>query len=447
MTPAEGPVTTTARVRRLALLLTVIVLVLSLAGGGGIVAAEDLPRAEPGEVGMSSERLGRIGAALQRSVDRQELPGAVTLVARHGKVVYLESVGYRDVESGTPMRNDTIFRIRSMTKPVTSLAVMMLFEEGRFLLTDPISRFLPEFSEMQVTLPLPEGVRADRPYTLEPARRRITIQHLLTHTAGLANRYRGLTRAEYSRVTRRGPGETMDEVVKRLAKMPLNFQPGDNWEYGPATNVLGRLIEVVSGQTLDQFFREKIFEPLGMHDTYFYLPTSKLDRFASQYSAGPDGKIRRTEAANAESPYVKEPHVYFAGAGGLVSTATDYWRFCQLMLNGGELDGVRLVGRKTVELMTTNHTGDYLVWVRGPGHGFGLGYAVVTDVGKTALPWSLGSYLWEGASGTAFWIDPQEGLIAILLTQRQPYSRLKREIVSLVNQAIIDSPLTARPAF
>jgi len=406
-------------------------------------AAAGLPTARPEEVGMSSERLARIRVAMQRYVDRKEVPGVVTLVARRGRVVHFEAVGYRDAESQAPMTTDGIFRIASMTKPIASVAAMMLYEEGYFLLSDPISRWLPEFSNMNVALPAPAGERLDRPYKLVPAARPITIKHLLTHTAGLPNAYRGITQPDYAKATaRQAADETMADTVKRLAKLPLNFHPGDAWEYGPATDVLGRLVEVISGQTLDEFFKKRIFEPLGMSDTYFYMPESKAGRLAALYQPDPanGNKIKLVEAPTKESRWIKEPHVFFSGAGGLVSTAADYFKFHQMMLNGGELNGVRLLGRKTVELMTANHIGDLPVWLTGPGYGFGLGYSVVKDVGQSAQPGSVGNYGWGGAFCTYFWVDPAEEMIGIVMTQVRPYTHLniRQEFQVLANQAIVD---------
>src|SRR5581483_10281146 len=386
-----------------------------------------LPTSRPEDVGMSSERLARIRVAMQRYVDRGLVPGVVTLVARHGRVVYFDAVGYRDAEARAPMTTETIFRIASMTKPIASVALMMLYEEGHFLLSDPISKFLPEFANMKVAQIAPSDERVGTPYKLVSAARPITFKHVLTHTAGFPNSYRGITQSEFGRVyARKKPDETIGDAVKRLATMPLNFHPGDAWEYGPATDVVGRLVEVISGMTLDEFLKKKIFEPLKMTDTYFYLPAEKLNRFAANYQ--PDDKngkkIQLVEAPNAESRYVKEPHVYFSGAGGLVSTAADYFRFHQMMLNGGELDGVRILGRKTVELMTINHIGELPVWLTGPGYGFGLGYSVVRDVGMSGQPGSVGNYGWGGAFCTYFWVDPTEELIGIVMTQVRPYDHL-----------------------
>ena len=420
-----------------------------IAGGDSVVLSQSnpagLPAAKPEDVGMSSERLARIRPAMQRYVDRQLVPGVVTLVARRGRVVHFDAVGWRDVETKAAMTTDTIFRIASMTKPIASVALMMLYEEGHFLLSDPVSKFLPEFAEMKIAQPAEaSGGNGGASYTLTPATRPITIQHLLTHTAGLPNSYRGLTQQEFAKTyARKKPGETVADAISRLAKMPLNFEPGTAWEYGPATDVVGRLVEVISGMTLDQFLSKRIFEPLKMKDTHFYLPAAKLNRFAANYQ--PDeknsNKIKLVEAPNAESRYVKEPHVYFSGAGGLVSTAADYVRFHQMMLNGGELDGVRLLGRKTVELMTTNHIGDLPIWLTGPGYGFGLGYSIVKDVGASRQPGSVGNYGWGGAFCTYFWVDPKEELIGIVMTQVRPYTHIniRHEFQVLANQAIVDN--------
>lgn len=406
--------------------------------------ASGLPTAKPEELGMSSERLARIRTGMQRYVDKGLVPGVVTMVARRGKVVHLEAVGSRDVENKQPMTTDTIFRIASMTKPIASVALMMLYEEGHFLLNDPIAKFLPEFTNMKVAVPSGED-RVGTPYKLVPAARPITFKHVLTHTAGFANSYRGITQPEFARVVQqaRKPGDTVGDAVKRLATLPLNFHPGDAWEYSSATDVVGRLVEVISGMTLDEFQQKRIFAPLKMTDTHFYLPQSKLDRFAAVYQpdAQNGNKIKLLEAPTKDSRYVKEPHVYFSGAGGLVSTAADYVRFHQMMLNGGELDGVRILGRKTVELMTANAIGDLPVWLSGPGYGFGLGYSVVKDVGQAAIPSSVGQYGWGGAFCTYFWVDPQEEMIGIMMTQVIPYTHIniRQEFQVLANQAIVDS--------
>ena len=420
----------------------------SIVTGDGRAVAQSarsgLPTARPEEVGMSSERLARIRAGMQRYVDRGMVPGVVMLVARRGRVVYFDAIGYRDIEAKAPMTTDTIFRIASMTKPIASVALMTLYEEGHFLLSDPISKFLPEFSNMKVAQAVPAAEANGAPYKLVPAKNPITFKHVLTHTAGFPNSYRGITREEYEKTyPRKNPNETIADAVKRLAGMPLNFNPGEAWEYGPATDVVGRLVEVISGMSLDDYLRKKIFEPLKMTDTHFYLPASKLNRFAASYQ--PDekngNKIKLVEAPTSESRWVKEPHNYFSGAGGLVSTAADYVRFHQMTLNGGELDGSRILGRKTVELMTTNHIGDLPIWLTGPGYGFGLGYRVVKDIGVTGQAGSAGSYGWGGAFCTYFDVDPKEELIGVMMTQVRPYNHIniRQEFMALAYQAIVDN--------
>ena len=412
--------------------------------------AADLPMGTPEEVGMSSARLARIAPAMQRYIDKQLVPGTVTLVARKGKVVHFEAIGHKDVDKSTPLTTDTIFRLASMTKPITSVALMMLYEEGYFLLSDPIKKWIPEFADPVVKFESPDNVYALATITV-PAKRQITILHLLTHTAGLSSAYRGWNIQAYRKAQKlKDPSETIGDVVKRYAKVPLNYHPGERWQYSRATCVVGRLVEIISGMTLDEFFRERIFKPLGMKDTYFYLPKEKLDRFAAAYRPGKKGKIMLQDAASPESRFVKEPHVYFMGSGGLIGTAADYFRFSQMMLNGGEYNGVRLLSRKTVEFMTKNHIGDLQTWLPGPYTGFGLGFGVAKDINDVKealvtnhpgpLPWSPGSYYWGGAYCTIFWVDPVEELIGVFMTQVRPYSHIniRQDFIGLANQAVAD---------
>ena len=407
----------------------------------GVATGGSPPAVDPAAMGFSAERLDRVDAALQGYVDREEVGGVVGLIARSGKVVYHKTFGYRDVEAQAPMSRDAIFRIASMTKPITSVGLMQLWEQGRFQLRDPLSKFLPEFSKMRVALPIEPSDSARGPFKTVEAATQITIQQLLTHTAGLANPYRGATQDMYRQVRANlKPGSTVGDYVAALAKLPLNFHPGERWEYGPATDVAGRLIEVLSGLTLDEYLKRNIFEPLGMTDTHFYMPESKLPRFAAQYRPDSDGKIELQDRPDANSRWVKEPHAYFSGGGGLVSTSTDYFRFHQMMLNGGEVDGVRILGSRTVRLMTTNHTGDKAVWLRGPGFGFGLGYSITTDLGQSAMPSAVGTYGWGGAFCTVFWVDPEDEIIGILMTQVRPYTHLniRQDFQTLAYQALID---------
>ncbi len=403
--------------------------------------AESAILEKPESAGFSSERLKRLDAAMQGYVDRNEVAGIVGLIARSGKVVYHKSFGLRDVESKAPMSNDVIFRIASMTKPIATAALMTLWEEGHFQLRDPISKFLPEYSDMRVARPVKPGESARGAFKTTEAEKAITFQHLLTHTAGLPNPYRGVTKALYDDVrAERKPGYTVADYVSSLSKLPLNFEPGEQWEYGPATDIAGRLVEVISGKTLDEFLRERIFEPLSMSDTHFYLPEEKLPRFAALYRPDKSGKVELQESPDAESRWVKQPHVYFSAGGGLVSTSEDYFRFHQMMLNGGELDGARILGPRTVRLMTSNHVGDKAVWLRGAGFGFGLGYSVTTDQGLSAMPSAEGTYGWGGAFCTVFWVDPVDELIGILMTQVRPYTHLniRSDFQTLTYQALID---------
>jgi CubicO group peptidase (beta-lactamase class C family) len=426
---------------RLKLLLLAFVPLLFNCASAKLPKMDGVPTAKAETVGMSSERLKKLDAVMQGYIDRKEIAGTVTLVARKGKVVHFSALGQRDVENNEPMKEDTIFRIASMTKPITSVALMMLYEEGHFQLRDPMSKWLPEFADMKVAIPAPEHERLNGRYKMVPANGPITIQHVLTHTAGLSNAYRGIAQPEYAKAMTGIPAETTSyDRIKLLAELPLNFHPGEHWEYGIGTTVVGVLVEEMSGMTLDKFFRERIFKPLDMTDTHFYLPESKLHRFAALYRPGEENNIQLTEAPTTDSHFVKEPHNHFNGAGGLVSTARDYFRFHQMMLNGGQLDGTRILSRKTIELMTVNHTGDNAIWLAGPGYGFGLGYAIVIDQGPAATPRSQGSYYWGGAYGTIFWVDPKEELIGILMEQIRPYTQLntRPDMASMTYQAIVD---------
>ena len=402
---------------------------------------DGMPTADPESVGMSHERLKRLNTVMQGYIDRQESAGALTLIARKGKVVHFSAIGNRDVEKKAPIKQDTIFRIASMTKPITSVALMMLYEEGHFQLRDPISKWLPEFEIMEVAIPAPAHERLTGRYKTIPAKKPITIQQVLTHTSGLSNTYRGITQPDFVKAMADVPrSEPARDRIKRLAKLPLNFHPGEHWEYGQGTTVVGVLVEEISGMTLDTFFRERIFKPLDMPDTHFYLPETKLDRFAALYKPGESNIIELIEAPTKDSRFVQEPHTYFAGAGGLVSTARDYFRFQQMMLNGGELDGVRLLGRKTVEFMTVNHIGDKPIWLYGAGYGFGLGYGIVTDWGASSTSRSTGSYFWGGAFGTLSWVDPREELVCVFMQQLRPYTQInvRKDVISMTYQAITD---------
>lgn len=403
-----------------------------------LLPAATLPKIAPERTGVSAERLKRVTALLERYIQKRQIAGAVALVARKGAIVHLQAQGAADLESQKPLATDSIFRLASMTKPITSVAVMMLHEEGRFLLDDPVSKFLPEFREQpQVAIPNAPNERATGGHRLVPADGPITIRQLLTHTAGLASGTSGVTQEAYKALQKVSqPENTMQQYCEALAKLPLNFHPGTRWEYGPATNVLGRLVEVIAARGLDEFFRTRVFQPLGMDDTYFYLPDAKLPRLVTAYT-NDNGSLRKLTALG---PAARNGR-YFAGAGGLAGTAEDYLRFCQMLLNGGQLDGTRLLSRKSVEAMTANHIGKLTLWQDAyKGYGFGLGFRVRLDVGQSATLGSVGEYGWGGAYGTYFWNDPKEQMVGILMIQLMPYAHLnlRPEFQNAVTQTIVD---------
>jgi CubicO group peptidase (beta-lactamase class C family) len=408
-----------------------------------VTAAQEFPVAKPESVGLSSERLERIAKAVQKDIDDKRIAGVVTLVLRHGQVAWLRAQGMQDREAGKPMRPDTIFRICSMSKPLTSAAVMILYEQGQFLLEDPVSKYLPEFKDPRVLVKRANG---GAPYTI-PATHEITIRDLLRHTSGLTygwNLDLGPMYKEANVAHGLLPYDgTIGDSVDRLAKLPLLFNPGERWEYSLSVDVLGRLVEVVSGETFDEFLRTRILEPLGMKDTYFFPPGNKLDRLATAYTyyAGqglnrfPDTPI--TEGSftySADYPY-RGPKKLFSGGAGLNSTAADYARFCQMMLEGGKLGNVRILSRKSVELMTHDQLGRI-----SADQDFGLGFGiegVKTPLRELGTP---GSYSWGGFFYTAFSVDPKEQMIVIFMGQLHPTGDLEldQQVHELAYQAIVD---------
>ncbi len=418
-----------------------LTIVTTLALGTAISASAatgSLPTARPESVGMSSERLERIGPAMQRYIDAELVPGTVTAIMRKGRLVHLDVRGSADVAEGQEMSRDTVFRIASMTKPITSVALMMLWEEGRFQLRDPVSRFLPEFADVRVSSTADASGNTGELLTLD---RPIQIRDMLTHTAGLANNYLGndsAYRAHMGEFDREGD---LAAYTRHLAKLPLNYQPGTRWEYSTATSVVGRLVEVISGMPLDEFFYQRIFSPLGMEDTHFFLDETYAERLAAQYTPGEDEKITLQDPGSADSRWISGPKVLFSGAGGLVSTVDDYLRFQQMMLSGGEFAGTRLLSPATVSLMIENHTGDMPIWLGGPGMGFGLGYGVVVDRGAAATPLSEGSAYWGGAYCTISWFDPEEEIVGVLMTQVRPYTHIniRQDFQVLVYQALTEA--------
>lgn len=407
-----------------------------------LAVAQDLPTAKPESVGLSSERLARIDAAVQRSIDDKRIAGAVTLVVRHGKVAWFKAQGMADREAAKSMPPDAMFRICSMTKAITSAAVMTLYEEGRFLLDDPVSKYLPEFKNPKVLVKPASG----EPYTI-PATKEITIRDLLRHTSGITYHWNDDLGPMYEKA---GVASgllqydgTIGDMVTHLAGQPLLFNPGDRFEYSLGVDVLGRLVEVVSGKPLDDFFRTRIFEPLGMKDTYFYPPDNKVDRLATAYTYYPDKGLNRfPDTPIRERSFVysadyptRGPKKLFSGGAGLVSTAMDYARFCQMMLDDGKVGSTHLLSRKTVELMTQDQLGKI-----STDMGFGLGFGVNGVKGPLSELGSVGEYNWGGFFYTGFTIDPKEQMIVIFMAQLHPTGglTLDRQVNELAYQAITD---------
>ena len=358
---------------------------------------QGLPMTVPEEVGVSTKRLKRIRSLLQGYYNSGQVSGFLTVVARRGKIVHFETIGMRDFEDSKPIEPDTIFHIYSMSKPITSVAVMMLYEEGHFQLNTPVSDFIPEFKDMKV-------YNKDQTEILD-AKKKITIKHLLMHTAGLTYGWGNKpVDALYREAKIREPGSTLADMVRKLGDIPLVHEPDERWTYSVSTDVLGYFVEVVSGMPFEEFLQTRLFEPLGMVDTAFSVPLEKRDRLATLYRRTKENGLERTQRAAIPD----DEFTYFpSGGGGLVSTAADYMRFSQMLLNGGELDGVRILGKKTVELMRYPHHDDW----------FGLGFSVVTRKNPPNILNSVGSYSWGGAAATTFWIDPQEELVGLLMTQ------------------------------
>jgi len=416
----------------------------SLIGALAVVCAlaqAELPTAKPEKVGMSTERLQRINEMMQRHIDAGDITGGVTVVARRGKVVHFQAHGMMDLDAKKPMPKDAIFRMASSSKPVTGVAVMMLVEEGKIRLTDPVHKFIPEFKNTKVAVPKhggPEPVGPFGPNRPKPevdfvsANRDITVRDLLTHTSGLLSG--GLGQA-VSTVERK-PGDTLADYIPRLGSVPLDFQPGTRWRYsaGAGIDILGRIVEIASGMTFDQYLSERIFKPLGMNDTYFNLPEDRQARLLPLYRKN----VAKWE--KAPTPQFLTSRKYFSGAGGLSSTAHDYLLFQQMFVNRGQLNGVRLLSPKTVDYMAMNHVNDlYNKGIRGDdnGMGFGLTMAVHVNEALTTARRSNGAYGWAGAFGTMTWTDPEEDLACVLMIQ-QPDSSVQRDFQNAVLQAIVD---------
>jgi CubicO group peptidase (beta-lactamase class C family) len=424
--------TISTHLRRLALLIVAV----SLTAGV-------MPSGKPEDVGLSAERLQRINEVVQRYIDSGQISGAVTAVSRRGRVAHFEAQGLMDIASKTPMRKDAIFRMASMSKPVTGVAILMLMEEGKIRLNDPVARFIPEFkgSKVAVTRPLPPGPpaapgqppREPEIYTV-PADREITIRDLMTHTSGLESG--GAGTREGARIAPRDTSKTLADYIPQLGAVPLDFQPGTQWRYSALAGIetLGRIVEVVSGQTFDQFLKQRIFDPLGMKDTAFYPADDRMSRVVTLYRRTPKGLERD------ETPSWLATKTLFSGAGGLWSTADDYMQFAQMLENGGVLNGKRLLSPRTVDLMASNHVGDLYHGAGGTpirGMGFGLTVEVVMDGVDANRRESNGSFGWDGAFGTHFWVDRKEQLVGLLMVQEST-GPLMRDFENAVMQAIVE---------
>jgi len=402
------------------LIVTLLCLVLSCIG-----YAEELSFASPKDVGMSAEKLAGVKTVVQGLVDDKKVAGATVVVARKGKIAFFETFGMMDIEAKRPMANDTILRFYSMSKPITSVALMMLYEEGKIELDDPVSKHIPQFRELKV---YSESGN-------EALNRPMSVRDLLRHTSGLTYGFFGITAVDKMYIEK-GVFDwqsNLEDKVSKLSEIPLLYQPGTKWHYSVSTDIVGYLVEKVSGQPLDRFFKERIFKPLDMKDTGFYVPAEKVDRLAVCYGPNIMGMLLVTDGA-ANSRYLTKPTM-LSGGGGLVSTAPDYLRFCQMLLNKGQLDGKRLLSVKTVEMMTSNQLPEGVS--REDSGGFGLGFSVRTEDGK----FPKGEYGWGGMASTHFWISPKHDLIVIALSQRMPYSG---QLENIVKPIVYDSILEYR---
>ena len=438
---AQRPVTrgTVERLAgRILLMVTIAAVALSFllancGGSPGTGQPGELPRADPEAVGLSSQRLERVTDAMQAGVDQGHLPGAIGVVARRGSVAYWSAVGMADIESGKQMADDTIFRIYSMTKPIVGVALMTLYEEGRFALRDAVRRHIPELG----------GLRVMEDGELVKARREMTIQDLMRHTAGLAYGFSDSPVDDlYEEAGVLSDNRSVDDFIQKLAKIPLKHHPGSVWEYSVSVDVQGRLIEVLSGQDLATFLRERIFEPLDMHDTGFTVPAEKRGRFAQMYLKNEDETGIEPAPEDRSEGYFDYESRWYSGGGGLVSTTRDYLRFAQMLLNGGELNGTRILGPKTIELMSRDHVPGLPrpFGILGAGYGFGLDFAVHTDLAASGLNGTVGEYNWSGLAGTTFWIDPVEEMVGLYMIQMLPprYSAGGAQFKRLAYQSIAD---------
>jgi len=419
-------------------LKNIFVLSIALLLLGGNNLAQDNYLSSPEEVGMSSERLSRISSHFQSYLDQEKIAGMQTLIARKGKIIHFESMGFADKESGKKMDESAIFRIYSMSKPITTVAMMMLYEEGKFQLDDPVSKFIPGFKNMKAV------VEDSKSGKMKEVNNEMKIVDLMRHTSGLGY---GWGPNNYVDSVYRATGfwfaSDIEEFANKVATLPLYFEPGTAWRYGISTDILGALVQIISGQSFDEYLKEKIFDPLGMEDTFFEVPADKKDRFTTCYKPEKEGGIA-VQDHPSRSRFAKKVSM-FSGGGGLLSTSEVYFKFCQMMLNGGELNGHRLLSPKTVELMTQDHTenipnGKSGISLPSTATGFGLGFSVTKNLAASKNLGSTGAYGWGGAAGTYFRIDPKEDLVIIQMIQLMPYSHLNHqdEFHTLVYQAIVE---------
>jgi CubicO group peptidase (beta-lactamase class C family) len=429
--PKEG--TTMSAIPRSLRLPAFFVAAAAFAVGAEQATAGALPKGEPEDVGMSSERLARIGVVVKKAIDAGEVAGVVTLVARRGQIVHFDAQGYADLASKRPMRTDNIFRLASMGKPITAVAVMMLVEEGKIRLNDPVAQYIPEFKGLtKVAVPKPGG--AEGAYDLVDVSRPITVRDLLTHGSGLMSN--GLGQRSAGDSTQRAPEDTLATYIPKLGSVPLDFQPGTLWRYSGLAgfDVLSRIVEIVSGQPYDRWLEEHLFAPLGMPDSGFHFTGRQAERVATIYTRRPGESLQ-------PNPNQALSAVYFSGAGGLATSPEDYLQFAQMLLNGGELGGKRLLGPRTVDLMVANHTGDMVNGQFGRparGMGFGLGMQTVLDPVAAELAVSQGAFSWPGGSGVSFWVEPKEALVSIYMIQGGSGADLRRAYEMAIRQAIVD---------
>ena len=419
---------------RIILIVTLVFLLVQ----STVVWSDVLPVVKPEAVGLSSQRLERLGAVLRADVEQGKIPGAVVLVARRGKIAYYESFGMRDKEVKAPMKKDAIFRIYSMTKPIVTVGVMLLNQEGKLFLADPVSKYVPELGKLKVCAETTNTQTGEATCADTPSLRDMTIHDLLRHTSGLTYGFFGKSAVKglYVKTGVETQDQKLPEMITKMGKLPLAYQPGTTWDYSRSTDVLGRVIEVASGMPLDRFVEERVLRPLKMEDSGFYVRPEKHNRIAQGQK---DPKTGKPPTLND----VTKPPKLLSGGGGMVATTMDYARFLQMLLDGGQLDGVQLLNRKIIEYMTADHLGTTVkpgpIYLPGIGYGFGLGFAVRLQNGVSAWPGTAGDYYWDGMAGTTFWVDPKEELFAVFMIQ-EPSQRLNYRYLmrSIVYQSILN---------